>query len=553
MIEAGTILQNRYRVEKQIGQGGMGAVFVATDERFGSTVAIKETLMLDDKFRKAFEREARLLNSLRHSALPRVSDHFIDGNGQFLVMEYIDGEDLSEMMEHEGKVYPLKDVLNWADQLLDALEYLHTQEMPVIHRDIKPQNLKLNSRGQIILLDFGLAKGNPTSPESNTAAKSVFGYSRNYASLEQIQGTGTDPRSDLYSLAATLYHLLTGVPPADALTRAMNVLSDKEDPLVAMNVINADIPEQIAEVLHKSMALNANQRPISAQAMRAMLWESQESIADDARTVPDKRLGANLFTQKTAVLGDSNPQQSSVKTEILAENVSQETAVKPRTTGDFDAQETRVQPQTEKSAGRKMAIGATALGGLLLVGSAIAGIYIYNPAFFGANDIPANTNTEQKVNPLTVSESNVNTSETNENVSTETANTNDAEDLTQKEETKKSEVKQTEKNQTETSKSQTKEKEPQITIGDLEELDKMDDDDDDETNVGNTQKIRPVPTPPKNPNSKEQVPAFVWQGMTPAQKKKLQKALEIQRQQREQQQRNREKRQQQLPQGEPPN
>jgi serine/threonine protein kinase len=553
MIEAGTILQNRYRVEKQIGQGGMGAVFVATDERFGSTVAIKETLMLDEKFRKAFEREARLLNSLRHPALPRVSDHFIDGNGQFLVMEYIDGEDLSEMMEHEGKVYPLKDVLNWADQLLDALEYLHTQEMPVIHRDIKPQNLKLNSRGQIILLDFGLAKGNPTNPESATAAKSVFGYSRNYASLEQIQGTGTDPRSDLYSLAATLYHLLTGVPPADALTRAMNVLSDKEDPLVAMNVINADIPESIAEVLHKSMALNANQRPISAQAMRAMLWESQESVSEDAKTIPDKRLGANLFTQKTAVLGDSNPQQSSIKTEVLAENISQETAVKPRTTGDFDAQETRIQPQIEKSSSRKFAIGATALGILILAGCALAGIYIYNPALFSSHSNAANTNTDQNVNLLTISESNANTSEANTNVlTTDAANTNTANDLTQKEETKKTEVKQTDKNQAETTKSQTKETRNQTTVGDTDEMDVMDEDED-ETTADTTQKILPVPTPPKNPNTNEQIPPFVWQGMTPAQKKKLQKAFEIQRRQREQQQRERQKRQQQLPQGEPPN
>ena len=94
MLEAGKVLQNRYRIEKHIGQGGMGAVYVATDERFGSTVAIKETLFTDEKFLKAFEREARLLNSLRHHALPRVSDHFIEGNGQFLVMEYIAGEDL---------------------------------------------------------------------------------------------------------------------------------------------------------------------------------------------------------------------------------------------------------------------------------------------------------------------------------------------------------------------------------------------------------------------------------------------------------------------------
>lgn len=98
MMQAGTTLQQRYRIDKQIGQGGMGAVYVATDERFGSIVAIKETLCMDDNFRKAIEREARLLNSLKHSALPRVSDHFLESDGQFLVMEYIQGEDLCYMI-----------------------------------------------------------------------------------------------------------------------------------------------------------------------------------------------------------------------------------------------------------------------------------------------------------------------------------------------------------------------------------------------------------------------------------------------------------------------
>jgi len=103
MIQAGTTLQQRYRIDKQIGQGGMGAVYVATDERFNSTVAIKETLCMDDNFLKAIEREARLLNSLKHPALPRVSDHFLENEGQFLVMEYIQGEDLCCMLEDMGK------------------------------------------------------------------------------------------------------------------------------------------------------------------------------------------------------------------------------------------------------------------------------------------------------------------------------------------------------------------------------------------------------------------------------------------------------------------
>lgn len=255
MIEAGTTLQQRYRIDKQIGQGGMGAVYVATDERFGSTVAIKETLCMDDNFRKAIEREARLLNSLKHSALPRVSDHFLEDNGQFLVMEYIQGEDLCCMIGEQGRAFGVEEVLKWADQLLDALDYLHNQAMPVIHRDIKPQNLKITADGQIILLDFGLAKGNPTDAGNQTAAKSIFGYSRNYASLEQIQGTGTDPRSDLYSLAATLYHLLTNTAPEDALTRAMSVLSQKPDPLIPANVIDPAIPAGVAGVLQKALDL----------------------------------------------------------------------------------------------------------------------------------------------------------------------------------------------------------------------------------------------------------------------------------------------------------
>ncbi|HYJ47276.1 MAG TPA: serine/threonine-protein kinase, partial [Pyrinomonadaceae bacterium] len=225
MIAPDTLLQNRYLVRNQIGQGGMGAVYLATDQRFGSTVALKETFFDDPAMRRAFEREARLLNHLRHPALPRVSDYFADEQGEFLVMEYIAGEDLFEKLKERRAAFPISEVLNWADQLLDALDYLHTQEPPVIHRDIKPQNLKLTSKGQIILLDFGLAKGSPGQSTTMMTSRSVFGFTPNFAPLEQIQGTGTDPRSDLYSLGATLYYLMTGTPPPDALSRATAVLN----------------------------------------------------------------------------------------------------------------------------------------------------------------------------------------------------------------------------------------------------------------------------------------------------------------------------------------
>ena len=303
MIEPGTILQERYRIERQIGQGGMGSVYIATDLRFGSTVAIKQTLTMGENYRKAIEREGRLLNSLRHPALPRVSDSFLEETGQFLVMEYIPGRDLAQMIETSGKPFPIDQVLRWADQLLDALEFLHNQSIPVIHRDIKPQNLKLTSRDQIILLDFGLAKGNPTDVECQTAAKSIFGYSRNYASMEQIEGTGTDPRSDLYSLAATLFHLATGVPPEDALTRAMSVLSGGPDTLEAASAIRPDMPRGFAGVLQAALSLNANDRPNSATEMREMLRQSENfAHLGHAITAVKHRESTGILAAKTRLM-----------------------------------------------------------------------------------------------------------------------------------------------------------------------------------------------------------------------------------------------------------
>ncbi len=388
MIDTGKILQGRYRIEKQIGQGGMGAVYVGTDERFGSTVAIKETLCMDDNYRKAIEREARILNSLKHGALPKVSDHFEEDNGQYLVMEYIPGEDLSTMMERDGAIFPVAQVTSWADQLLDALDFLHNQEMPVVHRDIKPQNLKISTGGRIILLDFGLAKGNPTDNAHQTAAKSIFGYTRNYASLEQIQGTGTDPRSDLYSLAATLYHLLTGVPPEDALTRAMAVLSQHDDPLRPAHSVNPDVPKGIAGVLHRALDLNANQRPESAREMRQMLIESDNyAHFADTITVAASRMECDAAGNVTKILPGVTHAEggklTDVKTLLLPTNDAQKTAVRSGdAVGIFGTSEER------RPANRRLWGAYAALGAIILAGGAAAGMYVYDPAMFGATPEP---------------------------------------------------------------------------------------------------------------------------------------------------------------------
>jgi hypothetical protein len=395
MIETGKVLQQRYRIDKQIGQGGMGAVYIATDERFGSTVAIKETLFMDDNYRKAIEREARLLNSLKHAALPRVSDHFLEENVQFLVMEYIPGEDLSHMLE-SGVVFEVVSVLKWADQLLDALDFLHSQSIPVIHRDIKPQNLKLTARDQIILLDFGLAKGNPTDAGHQTAAKSIFGYSRNYASLEQIQGTGTDPRSDLYSLAATLYHLLTGVPPEDALTRAMAVLSNRPDPLQPANAIRKEVPRGVAGILQKALSLNADDRPSTAIAMREMLrdHESYGHLAVPV-TIAGGGFRTDDFGQQTRLMPSETRQefggQTDVKTEVMPGFVSQETSV-------------RSAPNTselgKRSGGRRSWGIVTALVAALIACGSALGLYIYEPSIFGVHSESPIVSTESVQPPV---------------------------------------------------------------------------------------------------------------------------------------------------------
>src|SRR5215204_3786648 len=275
MISPGTVLQERYLIEKQIGEGGMGAVYLAIDQRFDNYVAIKETFYKDDEFGEAFEREAKILNGLMHPVLPHVSDYFTEGDEHFLVMQFIEGEDVSDILKREG-AFPARDVLRWTDNLLEALEYLHSQEPPIIHRDLKPSNLKLTPRGDVFLLDFGLAK---LKKENTLSEKSVFGYSRRYSPLEQIQGIGTDARSDLFALAATVYHLFTGTPPVDAIARASAIVAGKSDPIKLAGEINEEIPVSIANVLNIALALNAENRFVSASAMRQALKHAVQEFS----------------------------------------------------------------------------------------------------------------------------------------------------------------------------------------------------------------------------------------------------------------------------------
>ena len=271
LLTPDTILQSRYRILQHLGNGGMGAVYEAVDLRLGHTVALKQTLTSDEELWKQFEREARLMARLNHPVLPCVSDYFTEGNRAFFVMQFIEGDDLARILAQQPGPLPRNVVVAWADQLLDALIYLHSRDRQIIHRDIKPHNLKISSEGRIVLLDFGLAKSQPKDSNDSDSCLSLVGYTPRYAPLEQIQDLGTSPRSDIYALGATLYHLFTGVKPPDALTRAAALISAKPNPLKPANEINSAVGPELTAILSKAMAQNPDERYASAIEFREAL------------------------------------------------------------------------------------------------------------------------------------------------------------------------------------------------------------------------------------------------------------------------------------------
>jgi serine/threonine protein kinase len=395
MIQPDTLLQDRYRVVQQVGKGGMGEVYLAVDERFQSRVAIKRAFFDDPEMCKAFRREAKLLNHLRHSALPKVSDHFSEGDEQFLVMEFIEGFDFAELLTRRKVPFPLGDVLRWADELLDALDYLHTQEPSVIHRDIKPPNIKLTPRGKVMLLDFGLAKGTPTPDKTASGtAKSVFGFSLNFAPLEQMQGSGTDPRSDIYSLAATLYSLLTGVRPPDALARASATIRHQPDPLRPAHLVQPQVPKSISQILQRALSQNSVMRQASAAELRAELRRAASDVAP-LNSVSEEKVEKNF--RKSAALSEiagpvkpSAPQnisQSSASRDernlnsseqshrsLLSKGEDVTTIDSPRRPYFSDSQTIAARPQSKPGEAR--ASGTFKLVACLLVISVAVAVYL---------------------------------------------------------------------------------------------------------------------------------------------------------------------------------
>ena len=280
-LERGALLHKRYRIVEILGQGGMGSVYRAVDENLGVDVAVKENLFTTDEYARQFRLEAVILANLRHPNLPRVTDHFVIGDqGQYLVMDYIEGEDLRQRMERMGNITE-DDAILMGAAMCDALSYLHTRKPPILHRDIKPGNVKITPDGHIFLVDFGLAKVLHGSQATTTGARAM---TPGYSPPEQYGTARTDPRTDIYSLGATLYAALTGIIPEDGLARAMD-----NTQLTPLRKRNSKVSKRLATAIEKAMGIDPADRFQNAEEFKRALLGSKsktQRLPGDYMIVP---------------------------------------------------------------------------------------------------------------------------------------------------------------------------------------------------------------------------------------------------------------------------
>jgi serine/threonine-protein kinase len=286
-------LRERYKIVGLIDTGGMGAVYLADDQRLqGRQCAIKETLpqsnlseAVAQAARKQFYQEASTLAQLDHPGLPKVSDFFSEGDRDYLVMDFVPGQNLLEIVNNvrrEARFLDEPVLLGWVDQICDTLTYLHTRQPPVLHRDIKPANIKLTPDNRLKLVDFGLVK--PLDPDDPSTLTGLQGAgSLPYAPLEQyVDHLGhTDARSDLYALGATFYHLLTGNIPASAQERFL-----VPESLPSPQEINPKISSGVAKVTLMAMSPHPKDRPASVAIWQQMLHSFDVTMPIEAGQLP---------------------------------------------------------------------------------------------------------------------------------------------------------------------------------------------------------------------------------------------------------------------------
>jgi eukaryotic-like serine/threonine-protein kinase len=274
-----SLLNERYRIKQELVQSGMGTLYLARDEILNVDVAIKENQYTSTDHSKQFRQEATILARLRHATLPRVIDHFVvKSQGEYLVMDYIEGKDLQDQLESQDHPFSEEEVTWIGSTICNALDYLHSRTPPIIHRDIKPANLKRTPDGHIMLLDFGLAKH---YQQDEVTAIGAQGVTAGYSPVEQYSG-GTDSRSDVYALGATLYTLLTGRIPPEAVQRAIE--TEKLEPIKASN---PKVSAKMERIIEKAMAVKAENRFQSAIAFQKAL-QGAHSLNEKIELKPEK-------------------------------------------------------------------------------------------------------------------------------------------------------------------------------------------------------------------------------------------------------------------------
>jgi eukaryotic-like serine/threonine-protein kinase len=286
-IEPGIVLRERYKIVSLLGQGGMGEVYLAKDLSLDTQVAIKVNHNLNDTASNQFVREARLLAGIKHPNLPRVIDYFLEKDCQMLVMDYIPGDELRKIVEQKKKLKP-ELITKWAIELGEALTYLHNHKPPIFHRDIKPANIKLTPSGDVILVDFGIAKSGDPSKETQTGA---WAFSPGFAPPEQVSGMRTGPYTDQYALAATIYYLYAGKAPVDSAQRMMGASE-----FIPLEMAAPKIPDHVNTAITRALSMKpADRFPSVADFITAFTSEQPS--------------GSNPPTQKTKA---SNRKDASV-------------------------------------------------------------------------------------------------------------------------------------------------------------------------------------------------------------------------------------------------
>ena len=258
----------------------MGAVYRAVDENLKVTVAVKENLFTTEEYTRQFMVEATILASLRHPNLPRVTDHFdVENEGQYLIMDFIQGEDLRDRMDRLG-IMDEKEIILIGMAMCEALSYLHNRRPPILHRDVKPGNVKVSPDGKVYLVDFGLAKIVQGSQVTITGARAM---TPGYSPPEQYGTARTDARSDIYSLGATLYSAITGALPEDGLSRAMS-----QAELTPVRKRNPKVSRRLAAVIEKALAILPKDRFQTAEEFKSAL--------DSARGITRRELNPSDLT-----------------------------------------------------------------------------------------------------------------------------------------------------------------------------------------------------------------------------------------------------------------